>query len=130
MALDSIPDDRRVALHAAVLKALEDDLQAAALLEEKPPCNSVNGRAPPRRSKSQGGVLLKARAAGGRPQQPFASSPHRNGAAPLPPSYALLGYHARQAGDHIKAAASYLASAKHSSLDMCLRHGMVCALVV
>ena len=46
------------------------------------------------------------------------------GGAP-PPSYALLGHHARQAGEHIKAAAYYLASAKHSSLDLCLRNGMV-----
>ena len=45
--------------------------------------------------------------------------------APLPPSYALLGHHARQAGEHIKAAAYYLASAKHSSLDACLQHGIL-----
>ena len=63
---------------------------------------------------------------GGRPPHPWDASPlGRTCAAPLPPSYALLGYHARQAGEHIKAAAYYLASAKHSSLDLCLRSGMV-----
>ena len=43
----------------------------------------------------------------------------------LPPSYALLAHHARAAGQHIRAAAYYLASAKQSSLDLCLRNGMV-----
>ena len=51
----------------------------------------------------------------------------RASGASLPPSYALLGHHARQAGQHIKAAAYYLASAKHSSLDLCLSNGMVSA---
>ena len=41
------------------------------------------------------------------------------------PSWALLGTHASAAGEHVKAAAYYLASAKHSSLDSCLRYGLV-----
>ena len=53
------------------------------------------------------------------------SSRRRWLATVLPPSYALLAHHARAAGLHLKAAAYYLASAKQSSLDLCIRNGLV-----
>ena len=75
-----------------------------------------------------GGVPPGGAPPGGRPFRPWGGSPlGRASGASLPPSYALLGHHARQAGQHIKAAAYYLASAKHSSLDLCLSNGMVSA---
>ena len=60
-----------------------------------------------------------------RPEGAGDSSRWRWLATVLPPSYALLAHHARAAGLHLKAAAYYLASAKQSSLDLCIRNGLV-----
>ena len=138
MALNAIPTGQCTRLHAAVLAALEDDLQASTLAAEtKRPIVGAGGGAPVRRRASFS--LPLPRATNGSPHGAAPTLPDdaersfaergdpgapRN-AHVLPPSYALLGHHARLAGEPIKAAAYYLASAKQSTLDLCLRHGLV-----
>ena len=165
--LESLPDDRRVALHAAVLKALEEELQAAGSNEASASHrhHHHHGEHPhrlPTRQRSKSVILvapilavtrstsicsadssgvvgnfaipapeLLSASVGGSfnsrnsRERDRLSGERAHVSSIPPPSYATLGYHAREAGEHIKAAAYYLASAKHSSLDICLRNGLL-----